>query len=141
MGLLERAIIFATEAHEDHRDAGLAPYILHPLRVMLDLRKRGHNNETLAAAVLHDVIEDTGTDIHEIYYTFGDRVGRLVLQLTRMPGELYDVYITRLASNPLAREIKKADLRDNADLERVTENYTLSRRYAKAYYRLKKMGA
>ena len=53
-GSLERAIAIAASAHAGQTDKGDAPYILHPLRVMLRLT----NRRAQIAAVLHDVIED-----------------------------------------------------------------------------------
>lgn len=53
------AILIATEAHRGVKDKGGVPYILHPLEIMHNLKKKGYSNECLMTAVLHDVIEDT----------------------------------------------------------------------------------
>ena len=54
MSTLERAIVIAAEAHTKKIDKGGAPYILHPLRVMLMMT----DTDSQIVAVLHDVVED-----------------------------------------------------------------------------------
>ena len=81
--LVERAIRYATEAHGDQkRKYTDEPYITHPIAVMEIVKTVAHTKEMLAAAVLHDVIEDTGRSYDDIYYYFGDIVADLVLGLT-----------------------------------------------------------
>lgn len=55
MATLERAIAIAVQAHQGQRDKAGAPYILHPLRLMMRMQTEAE----MIAAVLHDVIEDT----------------------------------------------------------------------------------
>ncbi len=55
MGTLERAILIAAQAHEGQKDKSGAPYILHPLRMMM----RMESEAAMIAAVLHDVVEDS----------------------------------------------------------------------------------
>jgi len=82
--MLERAIQFATEAHEgQYRKYTHDPYITHPLAVMEIVKGvPGHTTEMLVAAVLHDVVEDTDVTLMEIQEEFGDTVSDLVLHLT-----------------------------------------------------------
>ena len=82
--MLERAIQFATQAHEGQfRKYTHDPYITHPLAVMEIVRGvPGHTEEMLVAAVLHDVVEDTDVSLMEIQEEFGDAVSDLVLHLT-----------------------------------------------------------
>jgi len=82
--MLERAIQFATEAHEgQYRKYTHDPYITHPLAVMEIVRGvPGHTEEMLVAAVLHDVVEDTDVSLMEIEEEFGNVVSDLVLHLT-----------------------------------------------------------
>ncbi|MGI0132317.1 MAG: HD domain-containing protein [Thermoplasmata archaeon] len=87
--LLLRAHRFALEAHgTQRRKDGRTPYIVHPVAVMrhasTDLRIA--DPEILAAALLHDVVEDTPTPREAIAAEFGDRVARLVEELTLPPG-------------------------------------------------------
>ena len=82
--MLERAIQFATRAHEgQYRKYTHDPYITHPLAVMEIVRGvPGHTEEMLVAAVLHDVVEDTDVSLMEIEEEFGNVVSDLVLHLT-----------------------------------------------------------
>ena len=59
--LIEDAITFAAQAHADQLDKLGEPYIYHPLRVMLLVKQAGGSEVEIAAAALHDVVEDTDT--------------------------------------------------------------------------------
>lgn len=77
--LLNQAIVFATEAHKGQfRKGTQAPYILHPLEAAAIVSTMTEDEEILAAAVLHDVVEDTGTTIEEIREIFGKNVAEYV---------------------------------------------------------------
>jgi (p)ppGpp synthase/HD superfamily hydrolase len=133
MGTLERAIAIAASAHEGQIDKGGAPYILHPLRVMLAMS----SDEDRTAAVLHDVLEDTPWTADALRREgFSDAVVDAVESLTRRTGEAYDDFILRARSNPIARRVKLADLADNMDLRRIREPTAADRdrivRYEKA---------
>lgn len=79
MNILEEAIIFAVQAHAGMlRKDGRTPYILHPLEAMQICASLTDDPEVLAAAVLHDTVEDTGTAPEEILERFGPRVAGLV---------------------------------------------------------------
>lgn len=76
---LNKAIVFATKAHEGQFRKGTnIPYILHPLEAAAIVGTITQDDEILAGAVLHDVIEDTNTTINEIKDLFGERVAELV---------------------------------------------------------------
>lgn len=79
--LLDRAIIFAVKAHAgtERRGKGF-PYIVHPMEAMEILATMTADQELLAAAVLHDTVEDTEVTIEDIRAEFGDRVAYLVEQ-------------------------------------------------------------
>ena len=83
MELLDRAIVFAAKAHAGQlrKYTGL-PYITHPIDVMVIVSTVEHTEAMLAAAVLHDVVEDCDHTIGEIYRTFGQEVHDLVWALT-----------------------------------------------------------
>jgi (p)ppGpp synthase/HD superfamily hydrolase len=117
-GTLERAIAIAAVAHEGQVDKAGAPYILHPLRMMLAVT----TPEARMAAVLHDVVEDTAVTLADLRREgFPEAVLAAVGVLTKREGEDYEAFIQRVAPNPIAREVKLADLRDNSDLSRITE--------------------
>ncbi len=80
MTTLERAIIFATQAHEGTRRKGKERlYILHPIEVMTIVGSITEDEEILAAAVLHDTVEDTDVKQGDIEREFGKRVAELVV--------------------------------------------------------------
>jgi hypothetical protein len=115
---LAEAIALAAEVHVRQVDKVGAPYILHPLRMMLRLTDV---NERIAA-VLHDVIEDTDITSEELLrHGFASEVVEAVLALTKRDGESYDEFIDRALSNPIARRVKLADIEDNLDLLRLSE--------------------
>jgi (p)ppGpp synthase/HD superfamily hydrolase len=123
-GLEHSASVFATAAHarvNQHRRYTDAPYIEHPAAVAEIVRGVPHDDEMLAAAWLHDTVEDTGTSISEIVREFGAEVGMLVEQLTDVsrPGDggraarkAIDLRHTA-GSSPRAKTIKLADIIDN----------------------------
>ena len=77
------ALEFAAARHTgQHRTSDRAPFILHPLEVAHLLRGRGFPDDVVAAAVLHDVIENTGVTRKELAERFGDRVAGLVSAVT-----------------------------------------------------------
>ncbi|OLP17373.1 phosphohydrolase [Leptolyngbya sp. 'hensonii'] len=83
---LLQAMDFAARKHRDQRrkDENASPYINHPIAVALVLAEVGGVNdpEVLAAAILHDTIEDTGTTPEELEKIFGARVRSLVEEVT-----------------------------------------------------------
>lgn len=80
MGLiLDKAIIFAVNAHRGQfRKGSDTPYILHPMEAAAIVGTMTADDEVLAAAVLHDTVEDTGTTTEQIREQFGERVAALV---------------------------------------------------------------
>lgn len=79
MNQLEKAMIFAVQAHEGaYRKTGNVPFILHPMEVVCVASTLTDDLDVLAACVLHDVVEDTDVTIEEVTENFGDRVGYLV---------------------------------------------------------------
>jgi (p)ppGpp synthase/HD superfamily hydrolase len=73
------ALEFAARRHRgQRREADWAPFILHPLEVAQLLRGRDYPDHVIAAAALHDVVEDTGVEVDELEHRFGPAVARLV---------------------------------------------------------------
>jgi len=117
LSTLERAIAIAAEAHAGQVDKAGAPYVLHPLRLML----RMSSIDERIVAVLHDVCEDCPG------WTF-DRLGRegfsasilaALRSVTKRDGEEYEDFVRRAADNPIGRRVKLADMIDNSDLSRI----------------------
>src|SRR5208283_154744 len=82
--LLNRAYVYAMQAHgKQQRDSG-DPYFSHPLEVAAILTDLKLDDATIAAALLHDTIEDTDATRAEIDRVFGHDIGRLVEGLTKL---------------------------------------------------------
>ena len=117
-GTLERAIEIAAAIHAGQTDKGGAPYILHPLRVMLRVAPGAQQ----IVAVLHDVVEDSDGKI-----TFDDLAREGLSQevidgvraVTKIDGESYEAFIARAALDPVGKAVKLADLAENSDLSRI----------------------
>jgi GTP diphosphokinase / guanosine-3',5'-bis(diphosphate) 3'-diphosphatase len=82
--LLNRAYVYAMKAHGDQRRASGDPYFSHPIEVAAILTDLKLDDATIAAALLHDTIEDTDATRAEIDSLFGPDIGRLVEGLTKL---------------------------------------------------------
>lgn len=83
MELVSEAIIFAVNAHDGaRRKNSQTPYILHPIEAAVIVGTMTEDQNVIAAAVLHDVVEDTEYSIDDIETKFGTRVKELVLSET-----------------------------------------------------------
>ena len=81
--MLDEVLKFATMAHGDQkRKYTNDPYIVHPIAVSEIVKTVAHTDEMVAAALLHDVVEDTPVTIDEIKTKFGSKVAELVGWLT-----------------------------------------------------------
>ena len=79
MELVSEAIAFAVKAHDGmRRKKSEAPYILHPMEAATIVGTMSDDQNLIAAAVLHDVVEDAGVTIEEVEAKFGKRVRELV---------------------------------------------------------------
>jgi len=115
---LERAIAIAVKAHEGQTDKAGAPYILHPLKVML----RVSTMEERMVAVLHDVVEDTDITLDALRKEgFSEAVLSAIQSVTKIPGEDYAAFVRRAAADPIGRKVKLADLAENSDLTRIKD--------------------
>ncbi|MBQ9461036.1 MAG: bifunctional (p)ppGpp synthetase/guanosine-3',5'-bis(diphosphate) 3'-pyrophosphohydrolase [Clostridia bacterium] len=82
--LVEKAYRFAEEKHGDQRRASGIPYILHPTSVACILAELGMDTESIAAALLHDVVEDTPVTLDEIVSLFGHEIAGLIDGVTTL---------------------------------------------------------
>jgi GTP pyrophosphokinase len=82
--LLNRAYVYAMKAHGNQKRASGDPYFAHPLEVAAILTELKLDDATIAAAVLHDTIEDTEATKEEIDRLFGPEIGELVEGLTKI---------------------------------------------------------
>ena len=83
MTLFEKALSYAVQKHAGAvRKLDCAPYILHPMETALIVSTLTHDEEVLAAAVLHDTVEDTDATPDEVRELFGERTASLVASET-----------------------------------------------------------
>jgi (p)ppGpp synthase/HD superfamily hydrolase len=117
MSTVERAIAIAAEAHAGQTDKAGAPYILHPLRIMLQMK----TDDERIVAVLHDVCEDCpGWDTARLRQEgFSEEIIEALDRVTKREGEEYEAFALRAAGHPVSKAVKLADLRDNSDLSRI----------------------
>lgn len=116
MSTLDRAIEIAVKAHAGQIDKAGAPYILHPLRMMLRLT----TDDERIVAVLHDVVEDSGVTLDDLRKEgFSGEIIEGVASVTKIEDEDYFDFIRRAAANPIGRRVKLADLEDNGDISRI----------------------
>lgn len=117
MATLAKAIAIAAQAHQAQLDKAGAPYILHPLRMML----RMSSETEMTAAILHDVVEDTAWTLDQLRQAgFSAEVVQAVECLTHRDQETYEEFIARVRTNAIARKVKLADLEDNMDMRRLS---------------------
>ena len=106
--IVERALAYATKAHEGQvRKYTGDPYIIHPIAVCELVRTcKNHNNNMLAAALLHDVVEDTDRTIKDIRKEFGDIVAIFVEGLT-------DISIPEDGNRAVRKELDRQHLKNS----------------------------
>ncbi|MDX1806863.1 MAG: HD domain-containing protein [Paenisporosarcina sp.] len=121
--LVVESVEFAYDRHKGQtRKYSNEPYILHPIRVAFIVSSTTNDQATIAAANLHDVVEDTDTELEEIYDVFGKRVGLYVEGVTNKSKLTDGNRATRKEmdrqqikqSLPPSKTIKLADILDNA---------------------------
>jgi guanosine-3',5'-bis(diphosphate) 3'-pyrophosphohydrolase len=96
---VEKAYLFAKEAHGEQKRYTGEPYITHPVAVANILAQMRMDPETLMAALLHDVIEDTPVDAAEMVETFGEEVTGLVEGVTKLKQIHFENYAQAQAEN------------------------------------------
>ena len=118
VGLLLKAVAFAAEKHKNQRrkDAEATPYINHPIALANVLKQEGGIDDVavLAAAILHDTIEDTKTTADELRAIFGEEITSIVLEVTDdkslLKAERKRLQIEHAAhASPKAKLVKLAD--------------------------------
>jgi GTP pyrophosphokinase len=84
LAIIERAYAVAAKAHEGQLRRSGEPYITHPVAVAQILADLGLGPRSIAAALLHDTVEDTGYELDELTQEFGDEVAMLVDGVTKL---------------------------------------------------------
>lgn len=112
----KKAMKLCFEAHKDQVDKSGMPYVFHPFHVAEQMT----DETTTIVALLHDVVEDTDYTLDNIAAMgFGQDVVDALALLTHDKSVAYLDYVARIKDNPVAREVKLADLRHNSDLSRL----------------------
>jgi GTP pyrophosphokinase len=83
-GVVRLAYEFAVRAHASQKRLSGEPYIIHPLHVAKLLHEMGFDSQVIAAALLHDTVEDTGVELAEISQRFGPEIAALVDGVTKI---------------------------------------------------------
>ncbi|MBW5424037.1 HD domain-containing protein [Streptomyces sp. BG9H] len=110
----------ARRAHATQTDKAGRPYTEHLQAVADGVRARGGSQEQIAAAWLHDSVEDDAlTEDWLREAPLPPRTKAIVLALTKRPGESMEAYAGRILATPGARLVKEADLAHNADPARL----------------------
>ena len=114
--LTKKAMKLAFEAHKNQTDKTGVPYIFHPFH----LAEQMTDENTVCAALLHDVVEDTEITFADLAEAgFPDVILDALRCLTHDPAVPYIEYVAALRRNPIAAAVKEADLRHNSDLTRM----------------------
>lgn len=129
---IEDAISIAAEAHKGVKDKAGAPYILHPLRMMMRLNSEAE----MITAILHDVVEDSDWTIEKLREKgFSEEVLEAVECVTNREGESYEDFVKRAAKNKIAKQVKIADLEDNMNILRIGDIKSKDLERLKKYHR------
>lgn len=114
--LTKKAMKLCFDAHKDQTDKGGMPYVFHPFHVAEQM----HTEETVAVALLHDVVEDTDYTIDDLHAMgFPEPVMEALTLMTHKDGVPYMEYVAAIKGNPIAAAVKLEDLRHNSDLSRL----------------------
>ena len=125
--LTKKALKICFDAHRDQLDKSGLPYVFHPFH----LAEQMDSENAVILALLHDVVEDASYTHEDMQHMgFPAEVLEALKLLTHDDAEPYQQYIARIAHNPLARQVKLADLHHNSDLTRLdaVDAAALSRR-------------
>ena len=99
MGFIEKAYDLAEEMHRGQLRKSGEPYLIHPMAVAEILAELGMDEETIAAGLLHDVVEDTSYTTEELAKNFGDEVADLVDGVTKLGALKFESKEQRQAEN------------------------------------------
>lgn len=136
--LIRQAEQWAEYAHQGQQDKNGEDYISHPRRVARRLSLEGNPPEVVAAGLLHDVLEDSSVTVEQLHQAgISPTTVRIVEAMTKTVDMEYTDYLTALTSFPPAAAVKRADIADNTDPQRLarldpTVRQHLEQKYAHA---------
>lgn len=141
MTIIEKARVFATEAHKNHTESDKykTPYIFHLQRVSALVALSGGSEDEIASAWLHDTIEDTDTTLENIEREFGANIAGIVNGLTDLPEwDSLSVMDKKVAQaeriskeSESVRRVKLADQISGAELDARNELIPIEKRREK----------
>ncbi|MBQ7063293.1 MAG: bifunctional (p)ppGpp synthetase/guanosine-3',5'-bis(diphosphate) 3'-pyrophosphohydrolase [Firmicutes bacterium] len=130
--MTKKALKLCFEAHKDQKDKSGMPYVFHPFHLAEQMR----TEETVTVALLHDVVEDTDYTLQDLAdMGFPPAVTEALALLTHDKSVPYMDYVATIKANPIAREVKLADLAHNSDLSRLDKVDEKALRRAEKYRR------
>lgn len=112
---LDKALFLADKYHYGQVDKAGIPYIEHPKFVSSCV----NTLEEKIVALLHDILEDTNIDLKILEDNFSNDIVNAIKTMTHKNEESYFEYIERIKLNPIAKQVKIADLNHNMDLSRL----------------------
>lgn len=128
--LTKRALKLCFAAHRDQTDKSGLPYVFHPFH----LAEQMPDELTTVVALLHDVVEDTPYTLEDLAKLgFPQKVLSALARLTHDPSVPYLDYVAAIKEDPIARQVKLADLRHNSDLTRLDHVDDKARQRAEKY--------
>ena len=114
--LTKKALKLSFETHKDQVDKTGMPYIFHPFH----LAEQMDDEISTVCALLHDVVEDSQITFENLLQMgFPHEVIEVLKLLTHEKSVPYMQYVEKIATNPIAKKVKIADLRHNSDLTRL----------------------
>lgn len=129
MHLLEKALQITHQAHKDQvRKIDATPYVIHPWMVAMKLARHGYADTVLAAAIVHDVLEDTQVTEEALREALGEEVVALVRSLTEDKAKPWEarkeLYIETIRTAP--NEVKAISVADKIhNLESLLDAHAL----------------
>lgn len=120
--LTNKAMKIAYNAHHGQTDKSGLPYIFHPYH----LAEQMTDETSTCVALLHDVVEDTPLSLDDLAQEFPPAVIDALRLLTHTPDVDYFDYVRAICQNPVARQVKLADLAHNSDETRFIDCSTIS---------------
>lgn len=118
MNDLNKALEIATLAHKGQLDKSGKDYINHPIAVS----NKCKSLKAKIVGLLHDVVEDTSITLNYLKDYFTDDIIIAIDLLTKKNGLDINIYYKNIKANPLAKEVKIADLTHNMDLSRFEKD-------------------
>ncbi len=116
--LTKKALKISFEAHKDQVDKSGIPYVYHPYELATNVSTEAE----VCVALLHDVVEDTTITFDDLVAAgFNEDIITALRLMTHNDDTPYFDYVRKIKGNPIARNVKLADLRHNSTESRLDE--------------------